>query len=103
MYSSLLQLLNHIETEKLRRIIFKQLVQCLPRNFAPLRAQIEKFDYPATNKPTSLAALEKKLIFKKRSAKISSINSSLNSLENQYTAMSDQICQFKQYKSNFFL
>ena len=46
MYSTLLQLRTHVETEKLERTTLKQLVQRLQRDFALLQPQIESLDGP---------------------------------------------------------
>ena len=59
MYSTLLQLLSHLETEKLEHTTLKQLVQRLQIDFALLRPQIEPFDQPPTSK-SPLVTLEKR-------------------------------------------
>ena len=59
MYSTLLQLRSHVETEKLERTTLKRLVQRLQRDFALLRPQIEYLDQPPTSK-SPLIKLEKK-------------------------------------------
>ena len=50
MYSTLLQLRSHVETEQLERTTLKQLVQRLQRDFALLQPQIESPDGPSTSK-----------------------------------------------------
>ena len=66
MYSTLLQLRTHEETEKLERTTIKQLVQRLQRDFALLQPQIESLDRPPTSK-SSLATLEiKNRVLEKR-------------------------------------
>ena len=60
MYSTLLQLRMHVETEKLERTTLKQLVQRLQRDFALLQPQIEPLDQPSTNK-SPLVTLENKI------------------------------------------
>ena len=50
MYSTLLQLRTHVETEKLERTTLKQLVQRLQIDFALLQPQIESLDRPPTSK-----------------------------------------------------
>ena len=49
MYSTLLQLCTHAETEKLERTTLKQLVQRLQRDFALPRPQIESLVQPPTS------------------------------------------------------
>ena len=46
MYSTLLQLRAHVETEKLERTVLKQLVQRLQRRFALLQHPLESIDQP---------------------------------------------------------
>ena len=50
MYSTLLQLHTHVQTEKLERTTLKQLVQRLQRDFALLQPHIETLDQQTTNK-----------------------------------------------------
>ena len=59
MYSTLLQLRTHVETEKFERTTLQQLVQRLQKDFAFLEPQIESFDPPPTSK-SSLVTLENK-------------------------------------------
>ena len=53
MYSTLLQLYNHVETEKLERSVLKQMIQSLQGDFAFLQNQSELNKKPATSKHTS--------------------------------------------------
>ena len=50
MYSTLLQLRSHVESEQIERTTLKQLVQRLQRDFALLHHQIESLDAPPTSK-----------------------------------------------------
>ena len=63
MYSTLIQLRTHVETEKLERTFLKQLVQRLQRDFALLQPQIELLEQLTTSKSSSLMTLEKKSQF----------------------------------------
>ena len=58
MYSTLLQLRTHVETEKLERTTLKQLAQRLQIDFALLEPEIESLDGPTTSK-SSFVKLEK--------------------------------------------
>ena len=58
MYSTLLQLRTHVETEKIERTTLKQLVQRLQRDFAFLQPHIELLEQPTTSKSSSLMTLE---------------------------------------------
>ena len=60
MYSTPLQLRTHVETKKLERTTFKQLVQRLQRGFVLSQPQIESLDQPPTTK-SSLVTLENKI------------------------------------------
>ena len=61
MYSTLLQLRNHVETEQLERTFLEQLVQRVQKHFALLQPQIELIIKPATTKHASQADLENKM------------------------------------------
>ena len=104
MYSNLLHLRSHVETEKLERTTLKQLVQRLQRDFAFLQPQIESFNQPATSM-TSLVTLENKIkvLEKRLSTETCRYNSKLNSLQHQLATMGDQICQFGHSNSSFIL
>ena len=104
MYSTLLQLRSHVETEKLERTTLKQLVQRLQRDFALLQPQLESLDGPPTSK-SSLVKLENKIkILEKRlSTETCRYHSRLNSLQQQLSTMGDQICQFEHSNSTFIL
>ena len=58
MYSTLLQLRTHAETETLERTTLKQLVQRLQRDFALLQPQIESLDQPPTSKSSIVKHLK---------------------------------------------
>ena len=105
MYSTLLQLRTHVETEKLERTTLKQLVQRLQRDFAPLQPHIETLDQKTTNQSSPLVFLENKIkILEKRiSTETGSHNAMLNSLQLQLSTMGDQICQFEHSNCNFIL
>ena len=104
MYSTLLQLRKHVETEKLERTTLKQLVQRLQRDFALLQPQIESLDRPPTSK-FSVVTLENKIrVSEKRlSTQTCRYNSRLNSLQHQLSTMGDQVCQFEHSNSTFIL
>ena len=104
MYSTLLQLRTHVETEKLERTKLKQLVQSLQRNFALLQPHIESLDRPPTSK-SSLVTLENKIMVLelRLSTETCRYNSRLNSLQHQLSTMGDQNCQFEHSKSTFIL
>ena len=105
MYSTLLQLRAHVETEKLERPTLKQLVQRLQKDFDLLQPQIELLEQPTTSKSSSLMTLENKItvLEKRLSTETCRYNSRLNSLQRQLSTMSDQICQFEHSNSNFIL
>ena len=100
MYSTLLQLRTHVETEKLQRRTLKQLVQRLRRDFDPLQLQIESLDRPPTSKSSmvKLKGLEKRL-----STETCRYHSRLSSLQRQWSTMGDQTCQFEHSNSTFIL
>ena len=104
MYSTLLQLRSHVETEKLERTTLKQLIQRLQRDFALLQPQIESLDGPPTSK-SSLIKLENriKVLEKRPSTEMCRYQSRLNSLQQQLSTMGDQICQFEHSNSTFIL
>ena len=104
MYSTLLQLRMHVETEKLERTTLKQLVQRLHRDFALLQPQIESLDGPPTSK-SSLVKLENKIkVLEKRvSTEMYRYHSRLNSSQQQLSTMGDQIYQFEHSNSTFIL
>ena len=104
MYSTLLQLRTHVETEKLERTTLRQLVQRLQKNFALLRPQIESLDQPPTSK-SPLVALEKKIrvLEKRLSTETWRYNSRLNFLQHQLSNMGDQICQSEHNNSTLIL
>ena len=105
MYSTLLQLRAHVETEKLERPTLKQLVQRLQKDFDLLQPQIELLEQPTTSKSSSLMTLENKItvLEKRLSTETCRYNSRLNSLQHQLSTMGDQICQFEHSNSNFIL
>ena len=104
MYSTQLQFRTHVETKKLERITFKQLVQHLKRDFALLQPHIESPDQLPTSK-SSLITLENKIkvLEKRLSSETGQSKSRLNSLEHQLSTMGDQICQFEHSNSAFIL
>ena len=104
MYSTLLQLRTHVETEKLECTTLKQLVQLLQRDFALLQPKIESLDLQPTSK-SSLVTLENKIkILEKRlSTETCRYNSRLNSLQHQLSTMGDQTGQFEHSISTFIL
>ena len=104
MYSTLLQLRTHVETETLERTTLKQLVQRRQRDFALLRPQIESLDRPPTSK-SSLVNLENKIkvLETPPSTGTCRYHSRLNSLQHQLSTMGDQICQFEHSNSTFIL
>ena len=104
MYSTLLQLRTHVETEKLERTTLKQLVQRLQRDFALLQPEIESLDQPTTSK-SSLVTLENKIkvLEKRLSTETCRYNSRLNSLQHQFSTMGDEICHFEHSNCNFTL
>ena len=104
MYSTLLQMRTHVETEKLERTTLKQLVQRLQRDFALLQPQIESLDRPPTSK-SSLVTLKDniKVLENSLSAETCRYNSRLNSLQHQLSTRGDQICQFEHSNSTFIL
>ena len=104
MYSTLLQLRSHMETEQLERTTLKQLVQHLQRDFALLQPQIESLDRQPTSK-SSLVKLENKfkVLEKRLSTETCRYQSRLNSLQQQLSTMGDQICQFEHSNSTFIL
>ena len=103
-YSTLLQLRSHVETEQLERTTLKQLVQRLQRDFALLQPHIESLDRPPTSK-SSLVKLENKfkVLEKRLSTQTCRYHSRLNSLQQQLSTMGDQICQFEHSNSTFIL
>ena len=105
MYSTLLQLRTHVETEKLERTTLKQLVQRLQRDFALLQPHIEALDQQTTNKSSPLASLENriKILEKRLSTETCRHNARLNSFQHQLSTMGDQICQFEHSNCNFIL
>ena len=105
MYSTLLQLRTHVETEKLERTTLKQLVQRLQRDFALLQPHIETLDQQTTNESSPLTSLENKIkILEKRlSTETGRHNARLNSLQLQLSTMGDHICQFEHSNCNFIL
>ena len=54
----LLQLRDHVETEKLERNILNQLIQRLKRDFTLLQPQLDPTDQPSTIISISLATLK---------------------------------------------
>ena len=104
MYSTLLQLRTHVETEKLERTTLKQLVQRLQKDFALLQPQIESLDQPPTSR-SPLVTLENKIkvLEKPLSTETCRYNSRLNSLQHQLSTMGDQLCQFEHSNSTFIL
>ena len=105
MYSNLLQLRTHVETEKLERTTLKQLVQRIQRDFALLQPHIEAFDQKTANQSSPLVLLENKIkILEKRlSTETGRHNARLNSLQHQLSTLGDQICQFEHSNCNFIL
>ena len=105
MYSTLLQLRTHVETEKLERTTLKQLVQRLQRDFALLQTHIEVLDQQTTRKSSPLASLENriKILEKRLSTETCRHNAKLNTFQHQLSAMSDQNCQFEHSNCNFIL
>ena len=104
MYSIVLQLRSHVETEQLERTTLKQLVQRLQRDFALLQPQIESLDRPPTSK-WSLVKLENKfkVLEKRLSTETCRYHSRLNSLQQQLSTKGYQICQFEHSNSTFIL
>ena len=105
MYSTLLQLRTHVETEKLKRTTLKQLVQRLQRDFALLQPPIEALDQQTTNKSSPLTSLENriKILEKRLSTETCRHNARLNSLQHQLSTTGDQICQFEHSNCTFIL
>ena len=105
MYSILLQLRTHVETEKLERTTLKQLIQRLLRDFAPLQSHIEALDQQTTNKSSPLTSLENriKILEKRLSTKRCRHNARLSTIQHQLSTMGDQICQFEHSTCNFSL
>ena len=105
MYSTLLQMRTHVETEKLERTTLKQLVQRLQRDFALLQPHIEALDQQTTKKCSPLTFLENriKILEKRLSTETCRHNARLNSLQHQLSTMGDQICQFEHSNCNFIL
>ena len=105
MYSTLLQLRTHVETEKLERTTLKQLVQRIQRDFALLQPHIEALDQKTANQSSSIVTLENKIkILEKRlSTETGRHNAKPNSLQLQLSTMGDQICQFEHSNCNFIL
>ena len=105
MYSTLMPLRTHVETEKLERTTLKQLVQRLQRDFALLQPHIEALDQKTTNQSSPLVFLENKIkILEKRlSTETGRHNARLNSLQLQLSTLGDQICQFEHSNCNFIL
>ena len=104
MYSTLLQLRTHVETEKSERTTLKQLVQRLQRDFAFVQPHIESLDQPPTSK-SSLVTLENKIrvLEMRLSSETCQYISRLNSLQHHLATMGDQICQFELSNSTFIL
>ena len=68
MYSTLLQLRTHVETENLEGTTLKQLVQRLQRDFALLQPQVQLIDQSTTSEYSSLMTLKNKIkVLEKRS------------------------------------
>ena len=105
MYSTLLQLRTHVETEKLERTTLKQLVQRLQRDFALLQLHIETLDQQTTNKSSPLTSLENRINFleKRLSTETCRHNARFNTFQHQLSTMGDQICQFEHSNCNFIL
>ena len=105
MYSTLLQLRTHVETEKWEKTTLKQLVQRIQRDFAFLQPHIEALHQKTTNQSSPIVFLENKIkILEKRlSTETGRHNARLNSLQLQLSTMGDQICQFEHSKCNFIL
>ena len=104
MYSTLIKLRTHVETEKLERTTLKQLVQRLQKDFALLQSLIESLDQPPTNK-SSLVTIQNKIkvLENRLSTETCRYNSRLNSLQHQLSTMGDHICQFEHSNSTFIL
>ena len=94
MYSTLLQLRTHVETEKLERTTLKQLVQRLQRDFALLQPHIEALDQQTTNKSSPLTSLENriKILEKRLSTETCRHNARLSTFQHQLSTMGDQMC-----------
>ena len=105
MYSTLLQLCTHVETEKLERTTLKQLVQRLQRDFALFQPHIEALDQQTTNKSSPLISLESriKILEKRLSTETCRHNARLNTLQHQLCTMGDQIYQLEHSNCNFIL
>ena len=105
MYSTLLQLRTHVETEKLEQTTLKQLVQRLQRDFALLQLHIEALDQQTTNKSSPLTSVENRIknLEKRLSTETCRHNARLNSLQHQLSTMGDQLCQFEHSNCNFIL
>ena len=104
MYSTLLQLRTHVETEKLERTTFKQLVQRLQRDFALLQPQIESPDRPPTSKSSLVTLANKiKVLEKRLSTETCRYNPRLDSPQHQLSTMGNGICQFEHSNSTFNL
>ena len=102
MYSTLLQLRSHVETEKLERTTIKQLGHRLQRDFALLLPEIELLDQPTKSKSSSLEK-RNKILKKRLSIEPCRYNSRLNSLQHQLSNMGDKVCQFEHSDSRFIL
>ena len=105
MYSNLLQLRTHVETEKLDRTTLKQLVQRSQRDFALLQPDIEALDQKTANQSSPLVFLGNKIkILEKRlSTETGRHNARPNSLQLQLSTLGDQIIQFEHSNCNFIL
>ena len=105
MYSTLLQLRTHVETEKLEWTTLKQLVQRLQRDFALLQPLIETLDLSTTNKPSPLTSFENRIknLEKRLSTETCRHKARFNTFQHQLSTMGDQICQFKHSNCNFIL
>ena len=105
MYSTLLQLRTHVQTEKLERTTLKQLVQRLQRDFALLQPHIEALDQQTANKSSPLRSLENRIktLEKRLSTETGRHNARLNSLQLQLSNLGDQICVFEHSNCNFIL
>ena len=102
MYSTLLQLHTHVQTEKLERTNLKQLVERLQRDFALLQPQLDSLDQPATSKSSSLEN-KTKILEKRLPTETCRYNSRLDSLKQQLSTMGDQVCQFEHSNCSFIL
>ena len=103
MYSTLLQLRTHVETEIIERTTLKHLGQRLQRDFALLQPQIEPLDQPPTSKfPLVTPEHKIKVVEIRLSTETCRYNSRLNSLH-QLSTMGDQNCQFEHSNSTFTL